>query len=131
MKGLDTNVLVRYLVKDDPDQATRAVAWVTECAEQGVRCYLAEIVLCEMVWVLSACYDRSRQEIAATLERLLETEQIEVEGVDRVRGALADFAIGPGDFADYLIGRGNHDAACDTTVTFDRRLEDHPDFTVL
>lgn len=131
MKGLDTHVLVRYLVKDDPDQATRAVAWVTECAEQGVRCYLAQIVLCEMVWVLSACYERSRQEIASTLEMLLETEQIEGEGVDRVRSALTNFTTGPGDFAGYLIGRGNRDAACDTTVTFDRRLGDHPDFTLL
>jgi predicted nucleic-acid-binding protein len=62
---------------------------------------------------------------------LLETEQMQVEGRDRVRRTLAEYREGPGDFADYLIGNGNQGAGCTTTATFDRKLKDHPAFALL
>ncbi len=131
MRGIDTNVLVRYLTGDDVRQAKRVERFVNRCARDGEEIYLAQVVLCEAVWVLTTCYHRTRQEIAEVLEMLLETEQMQVAGRDQVRRALADYWQGPGDFADYLIGTGNQEAGCNTTVTFDRKLKGHPAFALL
>lgn len=131
MRGIDTNVLVRYLTRDDVRQAKQVERFVDRCAQDGEEIYLAQVVLCEAVWVLTTCYHRTRQKIAEVLEMLLETEQMQVAGRDRVRCALADYRQGPGDFADYLIGTGNQEAGCDTTVTFDRKLKGHPAFALL
>ena len=131
MRGIDTNVLVRYLTRDDVRQARRAERFMGQCVREGDDVYLAQVVLCELVWVLTTCYHRTRSEVAEVLEILLETEQMLVEERDRVRRALAEYRQGPGDFADYLIGTGNQEAGCTTTATFDRKLKDHPAFALL
>ena len=63
MTGLDTNVLVRYLVRDEPAQAARA----TRELERDARFLIGSVVLCELVWVLDAGYGLSRPEIGTTL----------------------------------------------------------------
>jgi len=131
MKGIDTNVLVRYLTRDDARQAKKVERFVDRCAREGEEVYLAQVVLCELVWVLTSCYHRTRSEIVEVLEMLLETEQMQVEGRDRVRRALVEYRQGQGDFADYLIGSGNQEAGCTTTATFDRKLKNHPAFALL
>lgn len=52
MKGLDTNVLVRYLTQDDPVQSRKANALIAEAVDRGEQCPINVIVLCELVWVL-------------------------------------------------------------------------------
>ena len=79
-------------------------------------------MLCELVWVLEAAYRLERGEIAATLERILDTADFVVEERDVARRVLVDDRRGPGDFADYVIGWRNRAAGCPKTVTFDRGL---------
>lgn len=131
MRGLDTNVLVRYLVRDDKRQAERASAYIREVTTEGENCFINGIVLCELVWVLEAAYGFTRKEIAGVLEKILVTKQLEIERKDIVRQALSYYAGGKGDFADYLIGRINYEQGCDLTVTFDRSLRNAPGFEVL
>lgn len=131
MIGLDTNVLVRYLVQDDPEQSARATAAIENAIEAGERLHLNPIVLCELVWVLSGTYRVRRGEVADTLERLLETDGLEVEHKDRVRAALERYRAGRADFADYLIGRTNGDGGCTHTLTFDRALRSDDAFRIL
>ena len=65
MIGLDTNILVRYLTKDDEQQWKQAV----EIVEGREQCFVANIVLCELIWVLRGKpYDFSKEEIAALEE---------------------------------------------------------------
>ena len=71
MRGLDTNVLVRYIVKDDHRQAEKASAYIRGVTERGEDCFINHIVLCELVWVLEAAYGFSKKEIAGVLERYL------------------------------------------------------------
>lgn len=122
MTGLDTNVLVRYLTQDDPDQARRASAAVLERTSGGERCFIGPIVLCELTWVLRDAYGRAKADLVKTLDLLLATRQFEIGDKDLVREALDAYRIGRADFADYLIGVGNQHAGCAETVTFDRRL---------
>ncbi len=131
MRGLDTNVLVRYLVRDDKLQAEKASTYIRDATTEGENCFINNIVLCEMAWVLEAAYGFSKKEIADVLEKILVTKQFEIERKDIVRQAVGDYGQGKGDLADYLIGRINHEHGCDRTATFDRSLRDMPAFEVL
>lgn len=131
MKGLDTNVLVRYLVKDDKKQAEKASAYLRKSTASGENCFINTIVLCELVWVLESAYDYGKQEIADVLEKILVTKQFEIESKDIARQAMHDYRRGSGDFADYLIGRINQVRGCDVTASFDRTLKTASSFIVL
>jgi len=131
MIGLDTNVLVRYLVQDDPDQARRATAVIEGASSRGDVLYLAVITLCELVWVLESAYDRPRAEIASALEQIVRTGGFTVEHADLVREAIDVYRSTSADFADALVGRLNEAAGCTKTLTFDRGLKRVPQFQVL
>ena len=131
MKGLDTNVLVRYLTEDDPIQARRAAAFIATAVTRGERCFVSSMVLCELCWVLRAAYRVSKADLLLTLDRILATAQFVVGDKDVVRAALEAYRAGTADFADYFIGLVHRDAGCDRTATFDRRLRDVRGFQVL
>lgn len=131
MRGLDTNVLVRYLTQDDPGQSRRANTIIAEATARGEPCVIDVIVLCELVWVLREAYGLDRATVAETLEKVLDTAQLVVEEASLARRALNDYRRGRGDFADYLIGWRNRQSGCSDTVTFDRALGRNPLFRVL
>ena len=131
MTGLDTNVVVRYLTHDDPDQSKKASAVVEEAATKGEKLLVHPVVLCELVWVLETAYDYGRSEVAATLDRILRTAQFEFPDKETVWSAWADYRSGKGDFADYLIGRANDRVGAAHTATFDQKLRGHRQFRVL
>jgi predicted nucleic-acid-binding protein len=125
--GLDTNVLLRYLLRDDLAQAGRADHEI----ERDERFLIDGIVLCEMVWVLEVGYGFSREDVAAALERILATAQFEIEAKDLALAALDDFRGSTADFSDCMIGRRNRAAGAQETVTFDRSLKGLPGFRLL
>ena len=131
MTGLDTNVLVRYLTYDDPDQSKKASTIVEEAATKGEKLLVHPVVLCELVWVLETAYDYGRSEVSTTLDRILRTAQFEIPDKETVLGAWADYRSGQGDFANYLIGRANVRLGAIHTVTFDKALKGHRQFQVL
>ena len=123
MRGLDTNVLVRFLTADDPEQAEAALRMVEIADSTGERLHISTIVLAELVWVLQGGrYARSRVEVADALNALLDTTVFEIQDRDLVRRAVTAFRAGPADFSDYLIGEHDRRAGCTSTLTFDRRL---------
>jgi predicted nucleic-acid-binding protein len=122
MRGVDTNILVRFLVGDDPDQASRATSLFARATTEGERLFVAQIVVCELVWVLGYAYDKSRSEIASGLETLLRARQLLFEDVDQIQAALERFAAGEGDLADWLIWERSRANGAERVVTFDGRL---------
>lgn len=131
MRGLDTNVLLRLLLRDDEAQARKARAVVDRCVQDGETLHVSIPVLCELVWVLAGRTAKlGREQIAATVERLLDTDGFELASRDAVRETLSDFRAGDADFVDYLIGRLDRRAGCRDTVTFDSRLAKDDGFTV-
>ena len=89
------------------------------------------VVLCELIWVLKTSYGYSREELAELVERLLSTEELEVEDSDSAWLALEDYRTTRADFADCLIGRRNQRAGCESTVSFDGRVKDLRTFALL
>jgi predicted nucleic-acid-binding protein len=131
MKGLDTNVLVRFLVKDDPGQAAKASSYFQRTIADGEDLFINHIVFCELVWVLESAYGYKKKEIIDVLYKILMTKQFEVESKDMVRHAVNEYSHGNGDLSDYLIGIINHQNGCDITVTFDQDLTASKSFTIL
>lgn len=120
MIGIDTNVLVRFVTADDPDQSPRAAAFLNgECTSDAPG-FINRIVVCELVWVLGAAYGYDRAEIASVVRMLLETAELFMEDKTAAWGALRHYESGACDFADAYLGLTNVQAGCETTVTFDR-----------
>jgi predicted nucleic-acid-binding protein len=111
MIALDTNMLVRALVADHPDQ----VAVVRQLMESDT-VFISRTVLLETEWVLRARYKKAPADLLAFFQALLETDDTVIEAAEEVRNALDWYGHGA-DFADAL-----HLAACGSAVmhTFDR-----------
>ena len=131
MIGLDTNVLVRYLVEEDDPQNRAADRFVEEALNRGESLFVNQIVLCEVAWVLSRAYDFTRKEVGEALEMILCARQFEIEAKDLVINGLREYRKGKADFADCLIGLKNQAAGCTATVTFDRKAATLGSFQVL
>lgn len=122
MIALDTNVLVRYLVEDDPEQSARAAKLVEGAVGRGETLFVAHIVLCEIVWVLGTAYDVRKDEIVATLGKLARARHLDLEDPELVRRAIAAYERGKGDFSDYLIRERALAQGCSGLATFDKAL---------
>jgi len=131
MIALDTNVLIRLLVEDDPDQALRARELIESVSEKGERCYVGDPVLCELEWVLESVYRASRKDVLSALTQVFRNAVFEVEDPQTVAKALEAFATGKGDFSDCLLGARAKARGAETTYTFDRSLRGNPSFTLL
>jgi predicted nucleic-acid-binding protein len=129
--GLDTNVLVRYLTRDDETQFRAASTAITAAIAAGERTYICLAVLLETVWVLDRAYGVDRAGIARTLQGLLETADTVLENEPLVEAALDASQAGRADFADYVISLGNLAAGCRHTLTFDDRAGKSPGFSIL
>lgn len=128
MIGLDTNILVRYITHDHEQQWQLA----TTLIENSEQCFVSNIVLCELVWVLRGePYNYSKDEILSTLDTMLQTAIFEFENRSAVYQALQRTRQGKGDFSDYLIGALARQLGCQETATFDRKLKGENGFQFL
>jgi predicted nucleic-acid-binding protein len=129
--GLDTNVVVRYLVQDDPRQspvATRLFERELSSERPGV---ISLITLCEIVWVLADCYDTDKGSLEAVIEGLLTSRQVLVEDTDLVWGALRAWRQSSADFSDALLGQVLLARGCERVLTFDKAATRLPGFELL
>ncbi len=120
MIGLDTNVLIRHLTQDEPDQAARASALIERRCSVEEPGYVNRVVMCEIVWVLERAYRYERTIIAGCIETLLRTADLRIENEKAAWTALAHYQDGF-DFADALIAETNAMAGVDETATFDKK----------
>lgn len=122
MKGLDTNVLVRFLVRDDEQQWQIADLYINQALQSNEPCLINNIVLCEVVWVLRTSYKLSREKLIDTLEKILRANIFVFENREAVEWAIGQMKSGKADFSDYLITRLNQLAGCQETASFDTKL---------
>lgn len=131
MIALDTNLLVRLIVQDDEAQARAVERLLIRARRDQVSLFVADVVMCELVWVLTRRLGLGRADIAGALDRLLRTELVVVADAAITSRALEAYRVGRGDFADYLIREQAmaHDAS--EVVTFDRTLRGEAGFRAL
>ena len=118
MIGLDTNVLVRYIMQDDPKQSPKATKLI-DALTVAAPGFVSLVSVVELAWVLSSCYGLTRDQVAQTLELMLRTKEIIIDCADLVLKALRTFKASTADFADCLIERSASSAGCTKTMTFD------------
>ncbi|MSO20831.1 MAG: PIN domain-containing protein [Acidobacteria bacterium] len=117
MKAIDTNVLVRLLLRDDPLQTAAADRFV----EAGA--WVSHLALAETMWVLSSIYELSAAEIARAVELLLKHRDLTIQDSEVVAAALASFRKRPvPGFSDCLLVELAHKAGHLPLGTFDREL---------
>ena len=121
MIGLDTNVLARYIVQDDAEQAHAATRLIEGTCTERSPGHVSVLVLVELVWVLTTAYGYAGSDVARVILQLLRTTEFNIEDSDAVWAALRETETGTADFADYLIAQRNRAAGCTSTYTFDRR----------
>lgn len=113
--ALDTNLLLRLLTGDDPEQARR----VADLIDASPACFVPITVVLELEWVLRGAYRLERAAVIAALEALMAIRQVHLEQEDLVRQALAWHQEGL-DFADALHLLRSEGCAC--FATLDRAL---------
>lgn len=119
MISLDTNVLARFLARDDEEQFRAASAVMAGLAADR-RAVVTQIVLVELFWVLTRTYRLPAADVLGTLLALVETRELDVEGEEDVVVAL-DLAADGADFPDALIQARSARLGCEAVVTFDSR----------
>ena len=119
MIGLDTNVLLRYLVQDDPVQSAKATEIVERRLTQGNPGFVSLVCVLEIAWVLGSLYKRSRLQLAEHLEMILAADTLEVQNEQEVYQAVVALRSGSGSFEDALIGALGAWRGCSATLTFD------------
>lgn len=128
MLGLDTNVLVRFLVHDDEAQFEKARRLIKREASAGKNIFIGLLVLLETEWVLRSRYNLDKTEIIGAISRLLDSTEVEFEDEPGVEQALFIWKDCSADFADCLIGAHNRRLGCRATATFDARAVKLPGF---
>jgi len=120
MIALDTNVLVRYLVRDDERQAESARAFLESLTTERPGYACREVVV-ELVWVLERAYGNSRERIATILQALVATETLVVEAADDVARAAFRYQPGGPGFSDLMVRAAAERARARPLYTFDRK----------
>lgn len=119
-RGLDTNVLLRYLLADDADQHAAAIALIEGTCTPADPGLVHPVTLCEAVWALRAVYKVPKPEIVATLRLVLGAPTLRVVDRPLVQEALALYAAHACDFADALL-HAAYRREGSGLVTFDRK----------
>lgn len=119
MIGLGTNVLIRFLVKDEADQSAAASALIKELTA-GEPGFVSLVTTAEIYWVLRRGYRLSAPECLDVMAGLLAASELRLEQADLIRTAIEDCRKG-GDLADAVIAGLGRSAGCAHTLTFDRR----------
>jgi predicted nucleic-acid-binding protein len=127
--AVDTNVLVRFLVQDDPAQSALATRIFRQAEEAGIRIRIDLLVLVETLWVLKRAYQTTPVRLREIVATLLETETLAVDQDALIREALEVAQAHKHDLPDCLIGLRNR--GCEVVWTFDTRAAKLPGFRLL
>lgn len=122
MIGIDTNVLLRLLLDDDPPQVRRARQVASSAEADGRPLFVNDVVLAETVWTLGSRYDATKSELINTLRSMLDNARLAFESRSVLSEAVTGFERSGADFADCLILAKNAASGCEHTATFDRAL---------
>jgi predicted nucleic-acid-binding protein len=120
MIGIDTNILLRFLVNDEPAQGAIVQRFMAERTPESPA-YISAVVLAETVWFLRRRLGYSKLEIAQTLNLLARAREVVVEHSDELKLLRLENSLPLADIADYLVAWAATNAGCSKTFTFDRK----------
>lgn len=128
MLGIDTNVLVRFLVRDDEAQFDKARKLIKREVAAGRNVFVSQLVLLETEWVLRSRYSLPKNVIIDAISGLLDASDVRFEDEPTIEEALFVWKDTTADFADCLICAKNRRLGCRATATFDTKASKLPEF---
>lgn len=131
MLGIDTNVLVRFLIRDDEAQFEKARKVIKREIDDEDEVFVSLMVILETEWVLRSRYGLEKDAIAEAISGLLEATEVRLEDEPAIEESLFFWKDSGAGFADCLIGAHNRRMGCRATATFDVRASGLPAFVAL
>jgi predicted nucleic-acid-binding protein len=121
MKAIDTNILVRFLVGDDPVQAEKVHAIFKKAESDRKQFYVPLLVVLEMIWVLESVYEIPRTAIVDAIGDLLLMPILKFDQKPAIQGLISSAAGNTCDLSDLLIAHCAKGNGCETVITFDKK----------
>jgi predicted nucleic-acid-binding protein len=131
MIGIDTNILLRLWLNDDPAQSKRIDQLLAEHGGLPGSLLVTDVVLVEAVWTLKSAFEQDKHAQLIAVRSLLEETAFAFEDREAVAAALTLFQSGFCGFADCLVVAKHARQGCDFTATFDRGMRKLPGVKVL
>jgi predicted nucleic-acid-binding protein len=131
MIGIDTNILLRLWLNDDPAQNKRIDALLAAHGGMPGSLLLTDVVLAEAVWTLKSAFEQDKHAQLIAVRSLLEETAFAFEDREAVAAALSLFEAGSCGFADCLVVAKHARQGCEFTATFDQRMRKLPGVNVL
>lgn len=121
MKALDTNVIIRFLIRDDAKQANLIYRLLDQAEDNKEEFYISILVVLETIWVLESVYEVKRKDILNSLNSLMLMPVFIFEKQSIVREFLQNAEKSKYDLSDMLISYSAKEATCTSTLTFDKK----------
>ncbi len=118
MIGVDTNVLVRFVLNDDADEFRKATVFLSS-RTRDEQAFVSIIVLVEFIWVLRSRYRYSQEQVADVIGTLMSSPALAFEEGQFLSTLIRGGKVKSGDLADHLIAFCAERAGCSHTVTLD------------
>jgi predicted nucleic-acid-binding protein len=131
MIGIDTNILLRLWLDDDPAQSQRIDALLAEHGGTPGSLLVTDVVLVEAVWTLKSAFEQDKAAQLLAVKSLLDETAFAFEDREAIAQAVALFDSGSCGFADCLVVAQHGRQGCDFTATFDRGMRKLPGVKVL
>ena len=131
MIALDTNVIVRFLVRDDEKQAQVVYALFKQAESARETFFVSLVVVLETIWVLESAYDKSRKEILESFDELKSMPILEFEEAQVLQDLLSEGRKSNADLSDLLIALAAQSCGCSGGITFDKKASKFPFFRLL
>jgi predicted nucleic-acid-binding protein len=131
MIGIDTNILLRLWLNDDPTQSKRIDALLAAHGGMPGSLLVTDVVLVEAVWALKSAFEQDKRAQLVAVRSLLEETAFAFEDREAVAAALGLFEAGPCGFADCLVVAKHARQGCEFTATFDQGMRRLPGVKIL
>ena len=131
MKALDTNIIVRFLVRDDEKQAQAVYKLFKETESAKGLLFVPLAIVLETIWVLESVYKISRNEIIETFKDLLSMPILKFESQPAIQAFIASAMNSSVDMSDLLIAQSAHHSGCKAVLTLDKRASKSEMFELL
>ena len=131
MRALDTNIVVRFLVGDDEQQASKVRRLFSICEDMNECLFVSSTVLLETIWVLESAYECPRPAIIQAVNRLSNMTLLLFEDKVWLEDFLSVAQSSTFDLSDLLIAYKARGMDCECTLTFDKKASHFELFSLL
>ena len=131
MFGLDTNVLIRFLLRDDQKQAEQAIKAIEDALAEGKPVVVSLLTMMETEWVLRSCAKLEKKTVIRAFRMLLESRDLQIEQEEALEEALYHYEGNKADFADCLMAARYSRLGCSAMLTFDQKAAKLPGIMLL